>query len=261
VVMALPLRAYHRSNQLAIQLHNLPVRVWVVPDYFSLALNQAGMENIAGIPMIDLRAPALNDYQRVMKRTFDLFVSILIAPFLLVLMGIVALAVRLDSAGPVFFLQPRVGENGRIFRMIKFRTMVQDAEKMRHIVEKVDGNGKIIQNKSQNDPRITRIGKILRRTSLDEIPQILNVFMGEMSLVGPRPELPHLVDQYEPWQRARFAVPQGVTGWWQVNGRSDKPMNLNTEDDLYYVQNYSIWLDFKILFRTLWVVLLRKGAY
>jgi exopolysaccharide biosynthesis polyprenyl glycosylphosphotransferase len=261
VVMALPLRAYSRSNQLAVELHNLPVRVWVVPDYFSLALNQAGVDNIAGIPMIDLRAPALNDYQRVLKRAFDLIVSILGTPFFLPFIGLIALAIRLDSSGPVFFHQPRVGENGRIFKMIKFRTMVEDAEQMRHIVEDVNEQGKIIQNKSRHDPRITRIGSFLRRTSLDETPQIFNVLRGDMSLVGPRPEMPHLVDQYEPWQRARFAVPQGMTGWWQINGRSDKPMNLNTEDDLYYVKNYSIWLDLKILARTVWVVVRRKGAY
>jgi lipopolysaccharide/colanic/teichoic acid biosynthesis glycosyltransferase len=188
-------------------------------------------------------------------------VSILSTPFFLPFIGLIALAIRIDSSGPVFFHQPRVGENGRIFKMIKFRTMVEDAEQMRNIVEDVNEQGKIIQNKSRHDPRITRFGRFLRRTSLDEIPQIFNVLRGDMSLVGPRPEMPHLVDQYEPWQRARFAVPQGMTGWWQINGRSDKPMNLNTEDDLYYVKNYSIWLDLKILARTVWVVVRRKGAY
>jgi lipopolysaccharide/colanic/teichoic acid biosynthesis glycosyltransferase len=187
--------------------------------------------------------------------------SVVLLPVLLPVMGLVSILIRLDSPGPALFRQMRVGENGRLFKIYKFRTMVDDAEKMRQIVEKVDDRGKILEYKTQDDPRITRVGKILRRTSLDEIPQILNVLKGEMSLVGPRPELPHLVDQYEPWQRARFSVPQGVTGWWQVNGRSDKPMHLNTEDDLYYVNNYSIWLDLKIVFRTLWVVLLRKGAY
>ena len=127
-------------------------------------------------------------------------------------------------------------------------------------VKRVDPNGKPVY-KDPNDPRVTRLGHLLRRTSLDELPQIFNVLKGEMSLVGPRPELPELVGAYDLWQRKRFAVPQGMTGWWQVNGRSDKPMHLHTEEDLYYVQNYSIWLDLQILVKTVWVVLRRKGAY
>ncbi|MBK7451879.1 MAG: sugar transferase [Anaerolineales bacterium] len=116
-------------------------------------------------------------------------------------------------------------------------------------------------HKSRSDPRVTRVGRFLRRFSLDELPQFINVVRGDMSLVGPRPEMPHLVDKYQPWQRKRFAVPPGITGWWQVNGRSDRPMHLNTEDDLYYIQNYSILLDIQILIKTVWVVLFGKGAY
>ena len=121
-----------------------------------------------------------------------------------------------------------------------------------------DGN---LTYKIPDDPRVTHVGKFIRRASLDELPQLFNVFKGEMSLIGPRPELPALVKHYEPWQRKRFAVPQGITGWWQVNGRSDKPMHLHTEDDLYYVQNYSLRLDLTILLKTIWVVLRGKGAF
>lgn len=261
VVMALPPRAHFRGEALARDLHDLPVRVWVVPDYFSMALNQAIVEDMAGIPMIGLRAPALNDYQRMIKRAFDLAVTLLLLPLTAPLIALIALAIRLDSPGSPFFLQNRVGENGKLFKMIKFRTMVEGAENNREVIEKVGANGRIIQDKKIADPRVTRIGRILRRTSLDEIPQLINVLKGEMSLVGPRPEMPHLVDQYESWQRARFAVPQGMTGWWQVNGRSDRPMSENTEFDLYYVKHYSIWLDLHILIKTVWVVLRRKGAY
>ncbi len=261
VVMALPLRAYHRCTQLVTELHDLPVRVWVVPDYFAMTLSNARVDELAGLPMIDLRAPALNEYQRMIKRVFDLIISILLLPLALLLMGIIALAIRLDSPGPVVFSQKRVGENGRLFEMLKFRTMVKDAEQNHHLIEKVNENGRIFQDKTVFDPRITQVGRFLRKVSLDEIPQLYNVIRGEMSLVGPRPEMPYLVDQYEPWQRGRFTVPQGITGWWQINGRSDKPMHLNTEDDLYYVQNYSLWLDLVILLRTAWSVFRRKGAY
>lgn len=260
VVIALPMSAHQRLTQITAELHNLPVRVWVIPDYFSLTLHKAGVFDFAGIPMLDLRAPALDEYQRMIKRAFDLVVCVLAMPFALPLMGIIALAIKLDSPGKVIFRQQRVGENGQLFTMLKFRTMVSNAEVLRKQVEHKDENGNRIL-KTPADPRVTRVGKFLRQTSLDELPQIFNVFNNSMSLVGPRPEMPDFVDEYQPWQRKRFAVPQGITGWWQVNGRSDRPMHLHTEDDLYYVQNYSIWLDLQILARTVWAVLRRKGAF
>ena len=261
VVIALPRSADDQLNRLVAELHDLPVKVWVIPDYFSLALHRATVEDFAGIPMLDLRAPALSEYQRMVKRGFDLLVTILSMPFALPIMGLIALLIKLDSRGPVFYRQTRVGENGRMFEFIKFRTMVQGADRMRNVEEMVDAAGHIVQKKRPDDPRVTRLGSFLRRSSLDELPQFFNVLNGEMSLVGPRPELPYLVDRYELWQRKRFAVPQGMTGWWQISGRSDKPMHLHTEEDLYYVQHYSIWLDLQILIKTIWVVLRGKGAY
>jgi exopolysaccharide biosynthesis polyprenyl glycosylphosphotransferase len=260
IVIALPHRAYKKINKLILDLHDLAVKVWVIPDYFQLALHKAVFEEFAGIPMLDLRAPALNDYQRMVKRAFDLAISIFVLPPSLILMGIIALMIRLEGSGPILFSQQRVGENGRLFRMYKFRTMVPNAEQMRHTVERIDDEGNLI-HKSMNDPRVTRIGRFLRRTSLDELPQLFNVISGDMSLIGPRPELPYLVEKYEPWQRTRFAVPQGITGWWQVNGRSDKPMHLHTEDDLYYVRNYSLILDIRILLKTIATVFRGRGAY
>jgi exopolysaccharide biosynthesis polyprenyl glycosylphosphotransferase len=261
VIFALPSRVAAKISVLVAELHELPVRVWVVPDYYTLALNQARVEELAGVPLIDLRAPALNDTQRLLKRAFDLTLTLLMMPFVLPIMGVIALAIKLDSPGPILFQQVRVGENGKLFGMLKFRSMVQDADKMRHVIEEVDENGRIHQRKNKPDPRVTRVGRFLRKTSLDELPQLFNVLKGEMSLVGPRPEMPHLVEQYELWQRKRFAVPQGITGWWQVNGRSDKPMHEHTDEDLYYVQNYSLWLDIYILIKTVFVVLRGKGAY
>lgn len=260
IVIALPSRAHQLVNNLVAELHDMPVKVWVIPDYFHLALHKAVVEEFANIPMLDLRAPALDDYQRMVKRGFDLIISILLLPPTLFLMAIIAAAIRLDSRGPIFFRQLRAGENGRLFTMIKFRTMIENAEQLRGNVEEINDHGDLV-HKHKNDPRVTRVGRFLRRTSLDEIPQLWNVLRGDMSLVGPRPELPYLVERYQPWQRKRFAVPQGITGWWQVNGRSDKPMHLHTEEDLYYVQHYSIWLDIQILLKTLWIVLRGKGAF
>jgi exopolysaccharide biosynthesis polyprenyl glycosylphosphotransferase len=260
VVIALPKSAYKRTDQLIIELHRQPVKVWVIPDYFRMALHKSAVEEFAGIPMLDLRAPALSEYQRMVKRAFDLIVSIMTLPFALPVLGLIALAIRTESRGKILFTQPRVGENGHIFQMLKFRSMLPEAEEIRHTVEKFDEHGNLI-HKSADDPRITKVGRFLRRFSLDELPQIFNVLKGEMSLVGPRPELPYLVEQYELWQRQRFSVPQGITGWWQINGRSDKPMHLNTEDDLYYVQHYSIFLDIYILLRTVGTVLQGRGAF
>jgi exopolysaccharide biosynthesis polyprenyl glycosylphosphotransferase len=210
--------------------------------------------------MINLRDPALNDVQRLMKRAFDLTIAggvlLITVPF----MALISLLIKLDSSGPVIFRQQRVGENGRLFSMYKFRSMVENAEELQDQVSQITEDGKLLFKKA-DDPRITRIGRFLRHTSLDELPQLLNVVKGDMSLVGPRPELPFLVGQYEPWQHKRFAVPQGMTGWWQINGRADKPLHLHTEDDLYYVQNYSLWMDIYILLKTPWVVIRGKGAY
>jgi exopolysaccharide biosynthesis polyprenyl glycosylphosphotransferase len=260
VVIALPRRAHQRVNELVLQLHDLPVKIWVIPDYFHLALHKANIEEFAGFPMLDLRAPALNDYQRMTKRAFDLIIGtavfVLTSPMLLA----VSIAIKLDSPGPVLYKSQRVGENGRIFWMLKFRSMIENADQLLDEVTQINSEGSPVY-KNPNDPRITRVGKFIRRTSIDELPQLFNVFKGEMSLIGPRPEIPALVKNYEPWQRTRFAIPQGITGWWQINGRSDKPMHLHTEDDLYYLQNYSLLLDFAILLKTAWVVLRGKGAY
>lgn len=174
--------------------------------------------------------------------------------------ALVALVIRIDSVGPILFRQKHVGENGRLFDMLKFRTMVANAESIEESVIVTTQDGQILY-KRPDDPRVTRVGRFLRRFSFDELPQLTNVLRGDMSLVGPRPEMPWLVEKYKPWQRKRFAVPQGLTGWWQINGRSDKPMHLSTEDDLYYVYNYSIWLDLWILLRTPWATLQGRGAF
>jgi exopolysaccharide biosynthesis polyprenyl glycosylphosphotransferase len=260
VWIALPGRAYDRMSQVVNEVDDLSVRVKIVPDYFSLALVRAKPEIMGDIPLIGLREPVIEGQARVIKRSFDLILSLLFSILALPLFGMIALAILLDSAGPVIFRHTRVGENGRLFKMLKFRTMSIEAEKHRDEVCIRTEDGTLI-HKRKGDPRVTRVGRVLRRFSLDELPQLINVIKGDMSLVGPRPEMPWLVHEYEPWQRKRFAVPQGITGWWQIHDRSDKPMHMNTEEDLHYVYNYSIWLDILILIRTPVAVLRGRGAY
>jgi len=260
VMIALPPRAHNQLVNVVSELQQLPLRVKVVPDYFDLAFARTTQESLGDIPLIGLRDSAIAGLPRLIKRTFDLLAAtlgtILLSPILLGM----ALAIKLDSPGPAIYKQQRVGENGRLFWMYKFRSMVQDAEARQGEVVRTLPDGRVI-HKHQDDPRVTRVGRWLRKTSLDELPQLINVIKGEMSLVGPRPEMPWLVEQYEPWQRKRFAVPQGMTGWWQVNGRSDRLMHLNTQDDLYYIQNYSLLLDLQILWKTLGVVFKGRGAF
>lgn len=260
VVIALPQREYAQINELVLALHDLPVQVRVVPDYFSLALYRATVEDFGGLPMINLRDPALNEVQRLVKRIFDLVIAGTLIAILALPMALITLLIKLDSPGTTFFRQQRVGENGRLFSMYKFRSMIPDADKLIDEMTEISEDGHLLFKK-ENDPRVTRVGRFLRHTSMDELPQLFNVIKGDMSLVGPRPELPWLVGQYEPWQHKRLAVPQGMTGWWQINGRADKPLHLHTEEDLYYVQNYSLWMDIYILFKTPWVVVRGKGAY
>lgn len=260
VLIALPSYAHDRIVNLIAALYRLPVRIRIAPDYFNLALFGATVESLGGIALIGLRDPAIEEFQRFVKRLLDMVLSGVSLLILSPLLGLVALLIKLEDGGPVFYFAERVGENGKLFYMIKFRSMVVNADKLQTQVNQIDGNGNVV-HKQVNDPRVTHIGRFIRRTSIDELPQLLNVLKGEMSLVGPRPELPWLVAKYEPWQHKRFAVPQGITGWWQVNGRSDNLMHLHTEQDLYYIQHYSLWLDLQILWRTLAVVLRGRGAY
>jgi len=261
VVIALPLQAHNRLASLVAQLQETAVNIKVAPDFFTLSFIRPTLDEMAEMPLIGLKDPVLSPGQRLTKRTFDLVVAITALILLSPLLLLIALLIKLDSRGPVFFCQQRIGENGQSFRIIKFRTMGIDAEEHRDLLWVTRDDGKKVFLKRPDDPRITRLGHFLRRTSLDELPQLFNIIKGEMSLVGPRPELPDIVAQYEPWQRKRFAVPAGLTGWWQVNGRSDRPMHLHTEDDLYYIRNYSLFLDLLIIWRTVGAVIRGRGAY
>jgi exopolysaccharide biosynthesis polyprenyl glycosylphosphotransferase len=262
VILALPPRAQEQARQIVLALQAVPVNVRIVPDVFDLVFIRASVEEFAGIPLIGLREPAIEGPDRVAKRLFDMIVGGLALIVLSPLMLLVALAVRIDSPGPILFRQQRIGEGGRPFQMLKFRTMHTGAEADEQRLAQDADHGPPAFVKQPGDPRITCVGRVLRRFSVDELPQIFNVLKGDMSLVGPRPELPWLVERYDAWHRKRFAVPQGMTGWWQVNGRSDRAdYTLRVEDDLYYIRNWSIWLDIRILLMTLGAVIRGQGAY
>jgi exopolysaccharide biosynthesis polyprenyl glycosylphosphotransferase len=211
-------------------------------------------------PLASQPKQGMSRAERIVKRLMDIVLAtialLLIAPVLLA----AALLIKLESRGPVLFKQRRVGRGGKLFYIYKFRSMVVNAESLQSTVNTTTADGKTL-HKHKDDSRVTRIGKFLRKTSVDELPQLFNILLGDMSIVGPRPELPWLVDQYEAWQRERFLVPQGLTGWWQVTGRSEKPCHLSTEDDLHYIHHYSLWLDIKIMLMTIPAALKGKGAF
>lgn len=261
VIIALPPYAYQRLERLVSVLNEMPVNVRVVPDLIPLAYLRTTVGVLGDMPLITLKEPVLSGSARLVKRALDLAVAALALALIWPLLLLIALWIKLDSPGPAIFAQKRKGWLGELFTMYKFRTMCAGAENEMDVIMDRDEAGQRFLRKSSVDPRITRAGQALRRWSLDELPQLFNVLKGEMSLVGPRPDLPVLAQDYEPWQRKRYSVPPGITGWWQVTGRSDKPSVLHVEADLYYIRNYSFLLDLRILIRTVGAVVRGKGAY
>jgi exopolysaccharide biosynthesis polyprenyl glycosylphosphotransferase len=249
-----------RVESLVTDLFRLPVRIYLAPDYVQLALVEAEVEKLGNTVLIGIREPVITGGKRFSKRIMDIGISVILILLTWPILIVIWIAVKIDSPGPGIFVASRVGEGGKIFGMYKFRTMFERAEELQASVTQTNDQGQKVY-KINEDPRVTRVGKWLRRTSLDELPQLFNVLKGEMSWVGPRPEQPFITEEYESWQWQRVLVPPGVTGWWQVSGRSDLPMHLNTHYDVYYVRNYSIFLDIKILLRTIFEVLKGTGSY
>ena len=261
IIIALPMDVHSRLANLVADLQELPVNIKVVPDYSEIVFYRTTLEQFGGVFFIGLKEPVIGPIDRLIKRAFDLVIAAVSLVLLSPLFAVVAAAVKLCTPGPVFYRSERIGEGGRVFVMIKFRTMTLDADKHEHELVSSTADGKLVFEKRRDDPRVTRVGRFLRRYSLDELPQLYQVLAGDMSLVGPRPELPSLVERYEPWQRKRFGVPQGITGWWQISGRSSKAKYRHVEDDLYYIRNYSLLLDLRILWRTLDAVIRGEGAF
>jgi len=218
------------------------------------------VQSVAGVPLLYIRRTGMDRVQQTIKRTLDGTVAALGLLLLSPLLAITALWIRRDSEGPAIFRQVRVGRGGKRFDCLKFRTMDQDAEKKLAELEHLsEGPGLLF--KLKEDPRITRAGKKLRRYSLDELPQLLNVLRGDMSLVGPRPALPSEVEQYDDWVSNRLSVKPGITGLWQVSGRTETSFADYVRYDLFYIQNWSLSLDLWILWRTLRAVLSTEGAH
>lgn len=232
----------------------------MAPALTDIAGPRIHTQQVAGLPLIHVTTPTLEGGQRVAKRLFDVIVSTALILVSLPVMAVIAAMVRADSRGPVFFKQERVGIEGNHFDMLKFRSMVVDAEaRLGDLADKNEGQGVLF--KIKNDPRVTRVGRFLRKYSMDELPQLFNIFSGSMSLVGPRPPLPREVEAYEHDVRRRLLVKPGLTGLWQVSGRSNLSWQDSVRLDLYYVENWSLAGDLVIILRTVRAVFHSTGAY
>jgi exopolysaccharide biosynthesis polyprenyl glycosylphosphotransferase len=247
-------------RHLGWELASRNVGLIMAPALTDIAGPRIHTQQVAGLPLIHVTTPTLEGGQRVAKRLFDVIVAgaliVLAAP----IMVIVVLLIKADSRGPVLFKQVRVGIEGTHFNMLKFRSMVVDAEdQLAELSHRNEGNG--ILFKIKNDPRITRVGGVLRKYSLDELPQLFNIVAGSMSLVGPRPPLPREVEAYEQDVRRRLLVKPGLTGLWQVSGRSNLSWQDSVRLDLYYVENWSLAGDLLIILRTVRAVFHSTGAY
>jgi exopolysaccharide biosynthesis polyprenyl glycosylphosphotransferase len=261
VVVALPWQARHKIMNVVARCASQHVQVRVVPDLFQLSMSQVRSEKLESIPLLGLHVePRLTPTGLAFKRIIDIGLVLLTAPLVLLLTAIIGLAIVVDSRGPVFYAARRVGKDSKPFRMFKFRTMIVGADKMRDDLVRQTGVDPR-RPKWEHDPRITRVGRWLRKTSLDELPNLLNVLRGEMSIVGPRPAMPNEVEHYEAWQKQRLNTHPGMTGLWQVSGRSKVPFEEQCLLDIYYIENWSIGLEIEILVRTIPNVLLGNGAY
>ncbi len=260
VIIALPW-LYHRKIMGIIgQCERLKVAVRIVPDLFQLSLSQVDIDDLGGIPLIGTKPISIKGWNLALKRGIDLVISGLLLALLSPLLLVIAALIRLDSPGPAIFKQTRIGRGGKEFTIYKFRTMREGAEQeITALRDLNEAQGALF--KIKDDPRCTALGRFLRRSSLDELPQLYNVLRGEMSMVGPRPQVVNEVEQYQPWQKKRLETWPGMTGLWQVSGRSDLSFDDMVLLDIYYVENWSLLLDLRIALKTIPIFILGTGAY
>ncbi|MGB6895339.1 MAG: sugar transferase [Dehalococcoidia bacterium] len=271
VIVALPLEKHQEFIPVSKKLRKAGVRVHVIPDLFTLSFPGVNVDGLGGIPFIDLGISGSIRSHHIIKRIFDILsvtlILVLLSPFLI----LIAFLIMFDSKGPILYKQKRIGKGGQVFTMYKFRTMKLGSSSTQHqeyVVrlisenispEEINGaHGSSF--KMENDPRITRVGKLIRKTSIDEIPQLLNVLQGDMSLVGPRPPLPYEVEVYQEWHKRRFEVLPGITGFWQVKARNRVSFNEMIRLDLEYIERQSFWLDLLIILQTPWALISGRGA-
>lgn len=254
VFIALPIRAYRRLAYIVERLKDEMVTIRIVPDIYQATTLNANVEEFEGMPLINLTDTPMYGWSLVMKRFFDIVFSLTAIIITSPIMLLIGISIKLASPGPILYRQERMGLDGRTFNMLKFRSMKVDAE---------DKTGAVWAK--ENDPRRTKFGSFLRRTSLDELPQFFNVLKGDMSIVGPRPERPVFIEEFRkkiPGYMLRHKMKAGITGWAQVEGwRGNTSLEKRIECDLYYIENWSVWLDIKIMCLTIWKGLVNKNAY
>ena len=259
-IICLPWKSHRAVAQLLYMCEQRGIKAQIVPNFFQLTKNQMQVERLDGIPLITTRSVSIAGWNFFVKRVLDVMLATVMLIVGLPFAALIALAVRFSSPGPVFYSQTRIGRNGQPFKIHKFRSMNADAEEqLDDIADLNEASGPLF--KMRDDPRRTPLGRFLRRFSLDEIPNLVNVLRGEMSLVGPRPNVPEEVAQYKDWHRKRLSVSPGMTGLWQVSGRSDLTFDEMVLLDIYYAENWSLTLDLGIMLRTLPKVLGGEGAY
>jgi exopolysaccharide biosynthesis polyprenyl glycosylphosphotransferase len=249
VFVAIPNLPHSQILELVMECEGLDVDFHIVSDLFGVLAHETRIELLEDFPIFDLSSGQTDRSYQVAKRAFDLALTLPASLVFFLTCPLIALAIRLESRGPVIFKQERVGLGGKVFILYKYRTMFIDAPAYAEAP------------RQEGDSRVTRVGRFLRKTSLDELPNLLNVLRGDMSLVGPRPEMPFIVEKYQEWQRKRLEVKPGLTGLWQILGRKDLPLHENLEYDFYYIKNRSLLLDFTILLRTIPALLITRGAY
>jgi exopolysaccharide biosynthesis polyprenyl glycosylphosphotransferase len=260
VIITLPWQYHRKIVTVMAHCERENIRARIVPDLFQMTINRMHIEEIAGIPMIGVKEVSISGLNQVVKRSLDVAFSTLVLFLATPLMALIALMIKLESPGPVLFRQERVGRNGRCFEVYKFRSMIEGADEQKSaLLHLNEAEGPLF--KIRQDPRLTRVGKWLRKLSLDELPQFYNVLRGEMSLIGPRPPLPKEVEQYQEWHKRRLEVAPGITGLSQISGRSDLTFDETALLDIYYVENWSLGLDTKILLQTIPRVIFGNGAY
>jgi exopolysaccharide biosynthesis polyprenyl glycosylphosphotransferase len=260
VIIAIPRSLLENAEPIAYACEEEGIKLRFMADVFSVEVARVSLATVGSIPLLTMEPVALDDGKLFIKRVFDFVITASAMPIILPLMAVVAAAIRWESHGPVFFIQERVGLRKHLFPMYKFRSMYIDAEeKLKEIEHLNEADGPIF--KISRDPRVTRVGRFIRKTSIDELPQLFNVLKGDMSLVGPRPMSIRDVDHFDKGiQRKRFSMKPGITCIWQISGRSNLTFDQWLAMDLEYINNWSLYLDLKILLKTIPAVLTRRGA-